>query len=189
MFVHSCLSTYPNGCKGFLFVGNCRWPRSSGYQPLPSPGHTLQGGGGSEADAWICACALLSGPPPSPRTCHWNCRARAGHEKPDGGRRGMWGRWKTRACAGISRARMGSARARLLARVWKAESAAVGGAGARLRGSHGRGAGLRAGPRGRRRQEAGPFRAAGPREGATASPRALSDPTVPVRRTRRARRL
>lgn len=28
---------------------------------------------------------------PSPRTCHWNCRARAGHEKPDGGRRGCGG--------------------------------------------------------------------------------------------------
>lgn len=30
--------------QGFLFVGNSRWPRSSGYQPLPSPGHTLRWG-------------------------------------------------------------------------------------------------------------------------------------------------
>lgn len=54
----------------------------------------------------------------------------------------MWGRWKMRACAEISRARAGSARARLLARAPGAESAAVGGAGARLRGSRGRGRGL-----------------------------------------------
>lgn len=50
-----------------------------------------------------------------------------------------------RACAEISRARTGGARARLLARVPEAESTAVGGAGARLRESRGRGAGPRGG--------------------------------------------
>ncbi|XP_027414001.1 uncharacterized protein LOC113902855 [Bos indicus x Bos taurus] len=57
------------------------------------------------------------------------------------------------------------------------------------RASRGPGAGLWAGPAvggtGGRRGGAGRSGAAGPRAGATAAPRALSDPTVPVRRTRR----
>lgn len=53
------------------------------------------------------------------------------------------------------------------------------------RRSRGRGrGGASGGGRGRCRQGAGPIRTAGPREGATAAPGALSDPTVPVRRTR-----
>lgn len=58
--------------------------------PSPRPGTPCKGGGSGEAEAWNCACALPSWAP-SPHTCHWNCRARAGHVKPDGGRRGCRG--------------------------------------------------------------------------------------------------
>lgn len=88
--------------------------------------------GEAARQAWVCACALPSWPPPRVPVTGTAGRSRF-HVRPDGGAGSVCGRGKASACAGISGARTGSARARPLAprrrspRRWAGQGRACGG--------------------------------------------------------------